>query len=44
MIKYIEYELQEENRLMQGLMADVFKYNGININWRNTAAVNRGII
>jgi len=29
---------------MQGLMADVFKYDGININWQNTAAVNRGII
>lgn len=32
MIKYIEYKLREENRLMQGLMADVFKYDEININ------------
>lgn len=45
MIKYnIEYKLREENRLMQGLMADVFKYDEININWWNAAAVNRGII
>lgn len=29
---------------MQGLMADVFKYDDININWQNIASVNKSTI